>query len=333
VLALAVACGAPRAVSAGQASAAPPGNRACGSGPLDAGGQFLRLSDGVELWYKVAGRLDAPAMVYVHGGPGYNSFVFERSAGKLLEASWRMIYVDQRGAGRSGFEGPDKSYGMNRTVQDFEELRVALGIRRWTLLGHSFGAMVAAEYTRRHPERVERAVLVDMSPELGSVLEHHLQVIDGIADDSFPERAREVHAIVRGASTSAFDRMQRLYALLGRVPIQLHLHYPSEPAQQKMDALDDASGLSGCTSARVPAAFAREGYFEDRPVEPPLSVPALLIGGGASNVIGTDQLARAALLWGAELALVEGAGHFVYFDRPREFTELVTNFRDIASPN
>jgi pimeloyl-ACP methyl ester carboxylesterase len=170
-----------------------------------------------------------------------------------------------------------------------------------------------------------------MSPEPGSVLEHHLQVIDRVANDAFSERAREVHAIVEDASASAFERMQRLYALLGRVPIQLRLHYPTEAAQQQMDALDAASGLSGCTFARVPAAFAREGYLGDRPLEPPLPVPSLLIGGRQSEVIGADNLTRAAQLWGAELALVEGAGHLVYFDRPREFAELVTRFCGISS--
>jgi proline iminopeptidase len=330
---LAVACGGAGAKPDADApSDVPPASAACGPERLREGGHLLRLSDGVELWYAVAGRPDAPAMVFLHGGPGYNSFVFERSAGKLLEASWRMIYVDQRGAGRSGFEGSDASYGMAQTVQDFEELRVALGVRRWTLLGHSFGGLVAAEYARRYTNRVERVVLVDISPELGTVFEHHLQVVDRVADSSFPEHAREVHAIVGDSSTSAFDRMQRLYALVGRVPIQLHLHYPSRAAQQEMDALDEASGLSECTSARVPAAFAREGYLDDRPAEPPLPVPTLLIGGGASQIVGTENLGRAARLWGAELALVEGAGHFVYFDRPHEFSELVTRFGSNASP-
>jgi proline iminopeptidase len=298
----------------------------CSDSRLSGGGALLRSPDGVDLWYRAAGPPNAPALVYLHGGPGYNAYAFERSAGKLLEASFRMVYVDQRGCGRSGFEGPDASYGMQPTLRDLEQLRTALGIEAWGIIAHSFGAIVAAEYIREHGSNVTGVVLVDMSPEVGRVLSHHIDVVDRIADSTFPERAAAIHTLSHARDTTVFARLQRLYELLGRVPVQLHLHYLSPSQQEAMDGIDVASGLSSCTSSRVAAAYAREGYLDDRPEQRALGVPALLLGGRASEVVGHDNLVRAGHLWGAKLEMVEGAAHFIYFDQPRVFADRVTDF-------
>src|SRR5690606_26153007 len=73
---------------------------------LSRGGSFATASDGVRIWYKLAGREGAPVIAYLHGGPGYNAYVFEESAGRLLEETFRVLYLDQRGCGRSTFDGP-----------------------------------------------------------------------------------------------------------------------------------------------------------------------------------------------------------------------------------
>src|SRR4051812_32919663 len=58
-------------------------------------------SNGADLWFKLAGKADGPVVVYLHGGPGYNSHTFEKAVGALLEQKLKMIYLDQRGCGRS----------------------------------------------------------------------------------------------------------------------------------------------------------------------------------------------------------------------------------------
>ena len=84
------------------------------------------MPDGTSVWYKLSGRPGAPVIAYFHGGPGYNAYAFEKSAGQLLEESFRVIYIDQRGCGRSGFESSEQSYGMRKTVEDIDQIRKAL---------------------------------------------------------------------------------------------------------------------------------------------------------------------------------------------------------------
>ncbi len=68
-----------------------------------------------------------------------------------------MIYLDQRGSGRSA-SATDKNYSLERVVQDMEELRAHLKIEKWVVMAHSFGGIIATEYARKHPERISGLV-------------------------------------------------------------------------------------------------------------------------------------------------------------------------------
>lgn len=284
------------------------------------------MPDGVRVWYKLAGRAAAPVIAYLHGGPGYNAYAFEKSAGRLLEETFRVLYIDQRGCGRSGFDGVASAYGMANTVEDIERIRVATGVDTLVVMGHSFGGVVAAEYARRFSKRVTAVVLLDTAPAIGRALAHQVEFIDRIAETDFAAKAAEVHAVARGAAP-AFSKLQKLYGLLGRVPLQRRLHFASAARQEEMAALDAASGIMPCTSGEVVQAFDREGYLDDRPgAASRLPVRSLLLAGRASEVIGKDNVDDAARTWGAELRWLEETGHFVYFEKPREFADAVSAF-------
>lgn len=138
-----------------------------------AGEQQFTTSDGVALYVRVAGR--GRPCLFVHGGPGAGSVAVEALAGAGLERQLRMIYLDQRGSGRSGSStgrpaaGPD--YSLARQVQDMEELREHLHLDRWVLLAHSFGGILATAYARQHPDRVEALVLVNSILNLPASME------------------------------------------------------------------------------------------------------------------------------------------------------------------
>lgn len=51
------------------------------------------------------------------------------------------------------------NYTVQQSVADIESLRLALGVEKIALLGHSYGTQLAQAYVRAHPDRVERLVL------------------------------------------------------------------------------------------------------------------------------------------------------------------------------
>ena len=96
-----------------------------------------------------------PAVVCLHGVTGHGAR-FGALARRL--GGSRVIGVDLRGHGRSGWEPP---WNVEAYVSDLLDTADALGVERAAWVGHSFGGLLVAELAARAPGRVERAVLLD----------------------------------------------------------------------------------------------------------------------------------------------------------------------------
>ena len=94
-------------------------------------------------------------VVCVHGVTGHGGR-FRRLAERL--PGNRVVAVDLRGHGRSPWEAP---WTAETHLADLLETADAHGIGAATWIGHSFGGRLVAELASRHPDRVERAVLLD----------------------------------------------------------------------------------------------------------------------------------------------------------------------------
>lgn len=144
---------------------------------------------------------DAPrgVLLFLTGGPGQPGVPFvERIAkamGPVLE-DYRLVMIDQRGTGGTALRCPGlqqqmgssdltpptadavrdcaEAIGPNRrfyatgdTVADLELLRRALGVRKMTLDGVSYGTYTAERYALAHPGHVARMVLDSVVPQTG----------------------------------------------------------------------------------------------------------------------------------------------------------------------
>jgi len=104
-------------------------------------------------------------LVLINGGPGGTHHYFHPWFGRAAEYA-RVIYYDQRGTGLSDFEPGEHGYSVEQAVADLDNLRSALGIDQWVLLGYSYGGFLAQYYTTTHPEHVAGLVLVGAGPGL-----------------------------------------------------------------------------------------------------------------------------------------------------------------------
>ena len=130
-------------------------------------------SDGVSLYLRTAGK-GFPCL-FIHGGPGNTSHYFEPlPAAKILEQQVRMIYYDQRGGGRSA-SAKDSNYSIKRMEQDIEEIRHFLNIKKWSVIGHSFGGLIMTAYAKDYPGNVQSLVYLHCSLNLHSVLHSHIE--------------------------------------------------------------------------------------------------------------------------------------------------------------
>lgn len=297
---------------------------ACGDPAARVGGELLETPDGARVWFRDVGPRDAPALVFLHGGPGYNSVNFERSVLPLLAQQLRVVVLDQRGCGRSS-EG-DAPLGMAPTIADLERLRARLGIARWSVVGHSFGGMVALAYQARHPERIARLMLVETSADMQAALAHQVEATAAMSDTRFPEHAAAITEIAR-EDAPPLARLMQLYSVIGRVPLQRALHWASAEAQSRADAWDEEAGLLACTRQDLLASYRDESWLAQRSeLLTPRSCPVLLVAGRQSEVIGAPVIEATAEAWGVRPMWMEESGHFPFVEEPDRFAQLTIEF-------
>ncbi|MDR4938541.1 alpha/beta fold hydrolase [Rossellomorea marisflavi] len=123
-------------------------------------GEYQVTINGISHWVKVEGieRATMP-MVVIHGGPGGNHYVFERTAGPMIAKERTIIYYEQRGCGRTDKPEDGGAYRIADLVEDFKGLHLLLGWEEVDLLGYSFGAELALEIAYTIPNTVNSLVL------------------------------------------------------------------------------------------------------------------------------------------------------------------------------
>ena len=114
---------------------------------------------GGRVYVRVNGRLDGPRapLVGIHGGPGGNH------AGLLallaLADERAVILYDQLDSGLSDRRNNPANWTVDRFTDDVDAVRRAVGVRRWHVLGHSWGGTIALEYGARQPRELAGLVL------------------------------------------------------------------------------------------------------------------------------------------------------------------------------
>lgn len=283
------------------------------------------IVNGVRLWYRVGGA-SAPAtppVLFLHGGPGYNSYSFAQLEGPLLERQLRMIYFDQRGSGRS--ERPwTRDYKMSTLVEDVDALRRTLGVDKLAIIGHSFGGTLALEYAAAHPEHVAGLVLVDILYDAPLQCRYRR---DGLAALRPAVYARIAKDTVDSAGVRHSD-CELEFALRGadRESFSNEMMFPDSVRRKVQDSVDKASGLrnTGELSNAVFTAGLLNYQFKafDR-----LTMPTLVVVGAHDRAVGGPPMRELARrLPRAQLVELERGGHFPYLEEPERFARDVIAF-------
>lgn len=171
--------------------------------PFDHG--YLDSGDGHRIYYEQVGRPDGVPAIFLHGGPGGGGDV---NARRFFDAGrYRLVIMDQRGAGRSR---PHAALENNTTwhlVADIERLRTTLGIERWLVFGGSWGSTLSLAYAETHPDAVTALVLRGIFLLRRKELEWFYQFG---ASEMFPERwaafRDHIPAAERGDMLAAYHR-------------------------------------------------------------------------------------------------------------------------------
>ena len=109
---------------------------------------------GVLIYFKTVGK--GSPLVIVHGGPGASHDYFLPYLLPLARTH-RLIFIDERGSGRSQRLQDTSHYTVEAMVEDLEDVRVALNLGKVAVLGHSYGGVVAQAYALKYQQNLSGA--------------------------------------------------------------------------------------------------------------------------------------------------------------------------------
>ncbi len=118
---------------------------------------YLPVGGVHQIYYEQCGNPNGSPVVFLHGGPGAGASPVHR---RFFDPShYRIVILDQRGAGRSKPLGEITDNTTPHLIGDLERLRAHLGIDRWMVFGGSWGSTLAIAYGEAHADRCRALVL------------------------------------------------------------------------------------------------------------------------------------------------------------------------------
>ena len=111
---------------------------------------------GVLIYYQTVGR--GTPLLIVHGGPGASHDYFLPYLLPLAR-DHRLIFIDERGSGKSEKLEDPKGYTIANMVEDVEAVRQGLALGKVTLLGHSYGGALAQAYALKYQNNLTHLIL------------------------------------------------------------------------------------------------------------------------------------------------------------------------------
>lgn len=264
-----------------------------------ADGRYLEVGDGHRLYLEQWGASGGLPAVFLHGGPGSGCRPAQRA---LFDPDrHRVVFVDQRGAGRSTPAGALHANTTAHLVADLERLRAALGLEAWLVCGGSWGSLLALAYAQAHPQRVLglvlRGIFLGSEAELWAYLDGPLRAFLPDAEQGDPLAAYARRILGPDPAEAVRRWIDHERALMGEPP------------------LADAPGPERIAKARIQLHYLRQGCFLApgqvlAGIDAIRHLPAAIVQGMADPVcppVTAQALARA---WPeAAWFPVPGAGH------------------------
>ncbi len=290
----------------------------------------VTLASGIELDTVDVGSKDAPALIFLHGFP--ESHRTWRHQIAHLSGRFRCIAPDQRGYRGSSKPQDVASYTPDKLIGDVFQLADALGVERFTILGHDWGGAIAwgVALGGQMNGRVTRAVIANAP---------HPTIFPKLLWTSEQQRASSQY--MRTFRDPANDGIVREYGLLGMLMKAFGGEMSANPAMEteERDVLtaewqdrDAAFGMLNWYRASpmaVPpmdAPFALPADYRPFPI-PPLTIPTLVIWGMDDPALPPVNLdGMDAIIADLTVVKVPGCGHFIPWEAPAAVNAAVDAF-------
>ncbi len=277
-------------------------------------------------------------VLVVHGGPGY-PFTEPIAALDSLTDRYRFHYYDQRGCGRStkpitafsssnfysNLVALNDALGLQAQIADIERIRLITGQDKLTIMGHSFGAFIAAMYAAEFPGRV-RALILNAPADV-LVLPTHGDDFFGQIHDRLPEPLRADYLRFQSEYLNFRDIFSKSEADLKRLNAQFAGYYMTAAGSLSDPAVALEWDLAAHPGWMVQAIYLAMGKRHAyREALRSVTVPVLVLHGANDMQPESASRSYADLFPNAEFHVIPNAGHQSFAENPGYFADLTGKF-------
>jgi proline iminopeptidase len=285
-------------------------------------------ANGVLIYYKALG--NGEPLVCLHGGPGASHDYLLPYLLPLARTN-RLVFIDERGSGRSEKLEDPTGYTVENMVEDVEAVRTALGLGKINLLGHSYGGVLAQAYALKYQEHLSHLVLcstfhstkqlndvfqkmlANMAPELrGRIEKMEKEGLFGHGKD-FEKNRYTADYMVAAWGEGYFPY------LYGRRP---DANY--DPASAGAMSWDLYREMWGSHGEFVVDGNLTSVEYADRLGS--IQVPTLITVGDHDQVDPSISRDMQQKIPGSKLVVLPQSGHMTFVDQPAMFVEAVDEF-------
>lgn len=244
--------------------------------------------NGVNIYYEVHG--SGPALILTHG----YSATAQMWKGQIepLSKKHKLIIWDMRGHGQSDYPADQSAYSEDHTVADMAAILDEVGAKTAIVGGLSLGGYMSLAFYRKHPERVRSLLIIDTGP--------------GFKKDDARDGWNKT-ALTR-ADTLEKDGLATL---------------KNGSAERAYAVHRDALGLA--KAARGMLTQSNANVINSLP---DIKVPSIVVVGSKDTPFIAASDYMAAKIPGAQMAVIDDAGHASNIDQPKAFNEALVSFLD-----
>jgi proline iminopeptidase len=270
------------------------------------------LTDHVRLYRRVVG--EGRPIIVLHGGPDFDHHYLLPEMDRLAD-SFRLVYYDQRGRGRSAEEVRPEDVSIASEIEDLDAVRRHFGFDSVALLGHSWGGVLAMEYATRHPDRVSHLILADTAPASAEdwlALRQHLPSTRATGD------VERMQAVASSARYQAGDleAETEYYRIHFSATVRRPEHLEQVIGRLRTHFTEESVLTARAIEQRLYDETSRSDGYDLIPKLHALRIPTLVIHGEHDFIPVALAAHIAKAMPRGRLVVLEECGHFAYLESP-----------------
>ena len=255
-------------------------------------------------------------LILLHGGPGLDHHEFADYLDPLCD-QFRLILVDLRAQGKSD-KCPQETWTLGQMAKDVVSLAQAMGLPRYAVLGHSYGAFVALQNAVDFPGAAAQTIVSGGVPS-----SRFLKVVEKNLAEFEPLELRK--QVADSWAREATAQTQEDFASLMHDQLPFHFGNPLDP---RIPEYEERTAETVYSPA-VLQHFAKAEYggieAEDRLKN--VTQPVLVCTGRLDRACTAEAAeAMARGLPNAELVIFKNSGHMTFVEENERYLSVVRNF-------